>query len=56
MAHSEQFCSLVLLYIRVWGKMSLEERDSAAKKSFLTPARGCEQGSKEWQRVKDEQC
>lgn len=37
--HLVQSCSLVLMYIRVWGKMSFEEMDSAAKK-IRTATRG----------------
>lgn len=42
MEHPIQFCSLVLLCVSVWGKMSFEERDSAAKKKLLLGGWGCQ--------------
>lgn len=38
MARPERSCSVVLLYIRVWSKISLEKRDAVAEKKFVTIA------------------
>ena len=56
MAHPERSCSVVLLYIRVWRKISLEKKDSVAEKEIVTIAEDwglsvgvSEQGSREQQ-------